>query len=283
MTTPKINTTFRGGSRFYIHPDSQEKVPGVTTVLNMLPKPFLKAWAAKKVSEAAVRAVGRGGSFTDTDGNVYDLATEADWLSPMIEADPAGAVDFLKRAADRSTRKSADIGTAAHGVFETLSLGRPLGKIVPDLEIYARQFADLLEKIQPTTIRTEDTVWSEEHSYAGSFDALQEVQGERCWVDNKTTKSGVHAEVALQLAAYRKADYLLDSETGEQIPQPRADRGLVFHVRPEGWKVYEVPIGDDVFAYFLHLREIFKWDTILSRQIVGRPAVKGTVVEAGAV
>ena len=57
MTTPKINTTFRGGSRFYIHPGSGEKVPGVTSVLNMLPKPFLKAWAGKEVATTAVRSL----------------------------------------------------------------------------------------------------------------------------------------------------------------------------------------------------------------------------------
>lgn len=282
MTTPKINTTFRGGSRFYVHPDSQEKVPGVTSVLNMLPKPFLKAWAAKEVAETAVRAVGTAGTYTDSKGNTFDLAADPDWLTPMIAASPSGAVDYLKKSPDRNTREAADVGTAAHGVFEALALGQTLGKITPSLEIFARQYAHMLDTLQPTFLRTEDTVWSETHSYAGSFDCLGELQGERFWGDNKTTRSGVHAEVALQLAAYRAADYLIDGETGEKLAQPKADRGLVFHVRPEGWKVYEVPIGEDVFAFFLHLRQVFVWDTIVSRQIVGRPAAKGNVVEAGA-
>ena len=265
MTTPKIATLHRGGSRFYVHPESGDKVPGVTSVLNKLPKPFLKAWAAKEVATTAVHAL---------DG------TDPDWLTPMIAADSDSAIDFLKKSPDRNTRKAADIGTAAHGVFEALSLGQPLGRITPDLEIYARQYEDLMAKVQPVALRTEDTVWSEQHAYAGSFDLLAEVQGEKCWVDNKTTRSGVHAEVALQLAAYRKADYLLDGDTGAKLIQPSADRGLVFHVRPEGWAVYEVPIGDDVFEYFLTLRKVFVWDEI-SRSIVGRPTVKGTVVEAG--
>lgn len=269
MTTPKINTTFRGGSRFYIHPGSGEKVPGVTSVLNMLPKPFLKAWAGKEVATTAVRSL---------DGSGPDV------LTPMIASDPEAAIDWLKRAPDRNTRKAADIGTAAHGVFEALALGQPLGKLTEDLEVFARQYADLLDNLDGfKALRTEDTVWSEKHSYAGSFDLFAEVSGERCWIDNKTTRSGVHAEVALQLAAYRQADYLLDSETGETLGQPKGDRGLVFHVRPEGWAVYEVPIGDEVFDYFLDLRRIFTWDTQMSRQIVGRPAVKGAaVIEAGA-
>lgn len=272
MTSPKINTTFRGGSRFYIHPGSGDKVPGVTSILNMLPKPFLKAWAAKEVATEAVSALDGSGA-----GGV-------DWLTPMIVAQgSAAAIDFLKRSPDRNTRKAADQGTAAHGIFEALLLGKALGPLTEDMEVFARQFEDLLRVVEPTTLRTEDTVWSEAHGYAGSFDALLDVGGTRCWVDNKTTRSGVHAEVALQLAAYRKADYLLDGDTGEQLRQPEADHGLVFHVRPDGWAVYEVPIGDEVFAYFLSLRHIFNWDAQVSKQIVGRPAVKGDALAAGSV
>lgn len=269
MTTPKITTFHRGGSRFYVHPSSGDKVPGVTSVLGMLPKPFLKAWAAKMVATAAVDA----------------LAVGPDWLSPMVAADRQGAIDHLKKAPDRSTREAADIGTAAHGIFETMVLGQPLGPITEALEPYARQFGDLLDKVQPTALRTEDTVWSEKHGYAGSFDALLEIQGTRCWVDNKTTRSGVYPEVALQLAAYRGADYLLDGDTHEVIQQPKADVGLVFHIRPEGWKVYELPIGDEVLEYFLHLRRIFHWDAQIARGLVGRPTAAGTaeVVLAGGV
>lgn len=264
MTTPKVNTTFRGGSRFYIHPTTGEKAPGVTSVLNMLPKPFLKAWAAKEVATTAVRMLS---------GEIPDA------LSPLVAGDPEAAIDWLKRSPERNTRKAADEGTAAHGIFESLALGRPVGKLTPAMEAYARQYAALLESLGSfTALRTEDTVWSEQHLYAGSFDLLAEVQGERCWVDNKTTRSGVHAEVALQLAAYRKADYLLDSETGEQLRMPSADRGLVFHVRPEGWAVYEVPIGDDVFDFFLTLRKLFVWDTQISRGVVGRPVLKGSAL-----
>lgn len=257
MTTPKIATYRRGGSRFYIHPETGDKVPGVTSVLNMLPKPFLKAWAAKEVATTAV-AMGQTGE-----------------LAAMATRDPEGAIDYLKRSPDRNTRAAADVGTAAHGVFETLALGNPMPRLTPELEPFAKHFADFLDTVQPTYLRQEDTVWSEKHAYAGSFDALVEIQGTRAWVDNKTTRSGVHAEVALQLSAYAHADYLLDGETGEQLLMPEADRGLVLHVRPEGWGLYEVPIGDDVFEFFLALRQVFVWDTALSRGIPGRPVLKG--------
>lgn len=260
MTSPKITTIHQGGSRYYLHPETGEKVPGVTSVLNMLPKPFLKAWAAKEVATTAVNAL-RG------DGPA--------WLGDMIKSDPQDAIDWLKRSPERNTREAADIGTAAHGVFEAMILGHSLPALTPAMEPFARQFADLLDKIQPEPIRTEDTVWSDKHGYGGSFDLLARVNGQLCWIDNKTTRSGVHAEVALQLAAYSHADYILDATSNTQVPLPSEEaHGLVFHVRPEGWGVYEVPIGDDVFNYFLALREVFKWD-VMSRQVVGKANVKG--------
>jgi hypothetical protein len=262
VTAPKIPTFYRGGSRFYVHPASGAKVPGVTSVLNMLPKPFLKAWAAKVVAESAV-AMAEDGT-----------------LAPMVARDPSGTIDYLKRAPGRSTQGSADVGTAAHGIFEALSKGETLGRLTPELQVYADHFRDYLDTIQPEYHRLEDTVWSETHGYAGSFDAYATIQGEKVWLDNKTTKSGVHAEVALQLSAYAHADYLLDGETGETLLQPQGTRGGIVHVRPEGWAFYEVPIGEDVFEHFLNLRKVFTWDTEASKGVVGRPVAKGSGVKS---
>lgn len=259
MTTPKITTFHSGGTRYYVHPGTGEKVPGVTSILNMLPKPFLKAWAAKMVATNAVEQI--------------------DVIKAMADKDADGAIDYLKRAPDRFTRSAADVGTAAHGIFEALARGDEIGRLTPDLEVYANHYRDFLDKIQPTALLLENTVWSETHSYAGSFDAFMEIQGTRAWVDNKTTRSGVHGEVALQLSAYSKADYIMDDE-GEQHLLPVGNHGLVVHVRPEGWAVYEVPIGDDVFAYFLHLRQTHTWDTKVSRKVVGKPVLSGAYTGA---
>lgn len=254
MTTPKVLTLHNGGSRYYVHPETGDKVPGVTSILNMLPKPFLKAWAAKLVAETAVNSI--------------------DLVSRMAADDPAGAVDYLKRAPQRNTQGAADVGTAAHGVFEALSLGRPVGRVTPELDPFRRHFEDFLAKVQPRFREVEETVWSDTHKYAGSFDAFAEIDGEGCWIDYKTTKSGVHAETALQLAAYRHADFILDGSTGATRELPVGSRGLVVHVRPEGWSLYEVPVGPEVFDYFLSLRQVFVWDG-MARTVVGKPLVTG--------
>lgn len=256
MTTPKVATFSRGSSRYYIHPATGDKVPGVTSVLNMMPKPFLKAWAAKMVATEAVEGLNN-------------------WL-PLAQRDAGAAIDYLKRTPERNTKEAADIGTAAHGVFESLARGEHLGPITENLLPFVAHYQDFLDKVQPEFLALEDTVWSEKHGYAGSFDALARIQGRVVWIDNKTTRSGVYPEVALQLAAYSHADYILDGDTGEQhlLPSEEEQRGLVVHVRPEGWAVYEVPIGQEVFEHFLHLRATFAWDAT-SRSIVGKPVVKG--------
>lgn len=78
----------------------------------------------------------------------------------------------------------------------------------------------------------------------------------------------------MQLSAYANADFILDGDTSEHRPMPVGTRGTVVHVRPEGWSLYEVPIGPEVFAHFLALRDTFRWD-MQSRTVVGKPILKG--------
>jgi hypothetical protein len=268
MTTPKVSTIKRGEARFYISPDDAGvKYPGVTSILNMLPKGFLKFWAAKSVAQAAV----------DNAGTLVNML-----LGP---AGPEAAVDFLKRAPDRDTRQAADTGTAAHDLMERLARGETLGRVHPDLEPYVRHFSEFLDVMQPEFLYLEETVWSDEHQYAGSFDWLARINGELVWGDNKTTRSGIHEEVGVQLAAYRHAESIV-REDGGRIPLPKADGGAVFHVRPEGWKL--VPVRCDQVLFddvFLPLREVFRYEKELKSTIIGKVVASGPadggIVESG--
>ena len=104
MTLPKVQTLKRGGSRFYVEPETQEKVPGVTSILSMLPKPFLTFWSAKMVAEFAV----------DNFGAYSQL---------IMNGQRQAAIDLLKGAPRRFTSGRADIGTEAHGLFEMMGRG----------------------------------------------------------------------------------------------------------------------------------------------------------------
>lgn len=259
MTTPKIRTVKRGGSRFYVHPDRTfGQVPGVTSVVNMLPKPWLKFWAAKLVAETAVYEPG--------------------WISIAVGGDPEGAVDFLKRAPLRNTGKAADIGSEAHDVWEMMARGETLGRQHPGMEPFIRGFQGFLDTFEPEFLEIEQTVWSETHGYAGSFDSIVRISGDKLdqdedaivIVDNKTTRSGVHAEVALQLNAYARADYIL-LEDGSKVKLPDINAAAVFHCRPEGWQLVPVRLGDDLFDLFCSLIPVLSWEKELKPTAVARP------------
>jgi hypothetical protein len=254
-----VNTIKRGGARFYVAPESGVKVPGVTSVLGMLPKDFLRYWAAKVVAEEAVA----------------DLGTTVS----IAMRDPAAAIDFLKRAPDRNTNKAADTGTAAHDLFERLAKGEVLGRVHPDLEPFVRHFSEYLDVVQPEYHFMEETVWNDTHQYAGSFDAFATIQGEKVWLDNKTTRSGIHAEVGIQLAAYRYAEAILRPD-GSRIPMPKADGGAVLHIRPEGWQLVPVRADEAMFEVFLHLREIFDFEKNVKSTIVGDAVASGPAENA---
>lgn len=257
MTTPKVNTIKRGGSRFYVSPEDKTlKYPGVTSVLGMLPKEFLRYWAAKMVAQEAV-------------DNAPAL------LSMLLgPAGPTAAVDFLKKAPDRNTRVAADTGTAAHDLFERMARGQDVGRQHPDLEPFVKHFDEFLKVAKPEMLFMEETVWSDTHQYAGSFDGFGVIDGAPLWLDWKTTRSGIHEEVALQLAAYRYADRIIRAD-GASVPMPKAEGGAVLHVRPEGWKLVPVKADERAFELFLHLREVFRYEKEWKSDVVGQPVYSG--------
>lgn len=248
MTTPKVNTIKRGGSRFYVHPDTGAKAPGVTSIISMLPKPFLVPWASKMVAEFAVDNLGA--------------------VSALSGNDRQAAVDLLKNAPRRNTNTAADAGTDVHDIYDRLAKGEDIGRVHPDLDPYVRNFCEFVDEFEPEFTFTEETVWSEAHDYAGSFDVYATIQGEQVFGDWKTTRSGVYPEVALQLAAYRHADYILRPD-GSTIPNPPSTGGFVLHTRPEGWSLVPVTCEQEQFETFLTLRSIFNWDLDGKKGVIG--------------
>lgn len=262
-----VRTITRGGSRFYVDPETHEKVPGVTSIVDMLNKPFLQYWAAKLVAEHAV-------------DNLAAVAS-------IAERDRDGAVDFLKGAPHRYTKLRAEVGSKAHDLFERMMRGEHVGRVEPDLVPYARHFAEFMAAVNPELVRAEDVVWSDSHAYAGSFDALLRVwldedrrptpdrSGEPCLVivDYKTSKA-VYPSVALQLAAYAHGDRIVDPE-GHVEPMPDVDGGAVLHITDEAWNFLPVRVDEDVFSVFLALRQAFTWDRETSKEVIGRSLASG--------
>lgn len=261
-----VRTIMRSGSRFYVHPETSIKVPGVTSVVGMLPKPFLTFWASKMTAELAVDSL--------------------DFVGRMAANDRDGAVDYLKGASRRYTKIRADVGSKAHDLFERMIRGEKIYSVHPDLEPYRLHFADFLEKVNPELVRAEDVAWSDAHEYAGSFDAIL-----RVWLDEegkptpdrsgtphllivdwKTSKS-TYADVALQMSAYAHADRIIDAD-GNNFPMTDLDGAAVLHITPDQWAFKPVAIDREVFEIFLTLRRVFIWDREISKRVIGRAIAK---------
>jgi len=254
VTTPQVRTFKKGGSRFYVHPKSELSAPGVTSVVGMLPKEFLKFWAAKVVAEHAV----------DNIGPLVGLAMN----------DREGAIDWLKRAPQRFTGGAADLGTEVHGLYEALSRGQSIGRVHPDIQPFIDNWHEWNEEFAPEFLHVEGTVWNDQPLYAGSFDAIAVIGGETVIIDYKTTRSGVHAEVALQLAAYASADSIITSD-GDVIELPVITGAAVMHSRPEAWKFVPVSMDPALMGIFEALTHVIDWQRNVSRGVIGAPLGEG--------
>ncbi|MEO6082808.1 MAG: hypothetical protein ABIQ18_06860 [Umezawaea sp.] len=257
-----LTTIKRGGSRYYVHPETREKHPGVTSVLDMLPKPFLTPWASKLAAEWAV----------DNAGPVVQL---------LINGQRQAAVDMIKNASRRFVGNAADTGTEVHSLFEKRALGQPIGRPHPELMEFVKHIDAFLDKYQPEFLHVEDAVWSDTHKYAGSFDWIAIIEGETVMGDTKSTRSGVHEQVAMQLAAYANADCIY-TQAGEVVPIPEITAHAVFHVRPEGGKLVPVLRGPEVFDAFVVLRSVFEWETVTKHGVIGDPLWDSTVTTGSA-
>lgn len=263
----KVRTTFKGGSRYYIHPaDSDLRHPGVTSIIGMLPKQnFLAPWQAKLTAELAVDSI--------------------DFIKQMAARDRDGTVDYLKGAARRYTSARSSLGGEAHDLFERMMRGEAVGPQRSDLEPYAHNFREFLSMVNPEFVRAEDVVWSDTYGYAGSFDVWM-----RIWVlpngkvdpsrgpaskpllimGDWKTGARTYPDVALQLAAYQRADYVLDAD-GQRHELPEFDGAMVLHITDTDWQLKPVVTDDAVFAQFLHLRATFDWDRDTSKGVILKP------------
>lgn len=222
-----------------------KKCDGVTTIISDgVPKPALPNWAAREVATFAV-------DHLDTIGN---LEREA-------------AIDLMKGAPWRDRDAAARRGTEVHKKAEELIAGGEV-EVPVELTGHVDAYLQFLEDWQPTDELVELTVWHEKHKYAGTLDMIATLRdGKRWLLDIKTTRSGIFGEVALQLAAYRNATHCLID--GEDAPMPQVDCAGAIWVRSDGYDLYPVETGQDVFRSFLYAQQVAKFQKFTSKEVVG--------------
>lgn len=257
-------TTRKDGSRFYTF--NEKKYWSVTTILNALAKQrALTPWAAKMVAEAVV--------VHDRDAVLRELGK----IDGMEESDQFSAqtdlINKLKRAPYKKRDKAADIGSKFHDFAERLSLGQEIG--TPDLDVRAHveAFQKWLEQARPDFEAVELVVFNEHFEYAGTLDAIVKLPGKEGYgvVDYKTSAKGPYPDVALQLAAYRAAQFgVLKDDTVVKLPEPITWGAVLKVVPPEPAQLIEVECGERVLDVFLAVQTMYhEWFGDLEKSVLG--------------
>lgn len=258
MTNPKnARSTARG--RVYRWRD--EEFTSVTTIISGgVPKPALVNWSAKRVAEVAV-------------------AKQRIWAAMDT---PADKVDWLKRAPYREKESAAIQGSAVHAWAEKWALGLPVTveELPEEQQPYAESFLQFVHDLAPTWEMSEASVYNRRHAYAGTLDALMHVilpeeviealLVATGWdftglglVDYKTSK-GIYGETALQLAAYRHAEFV-GLPDGTEVPMLPVEWCAILHITDKGYQLVPVDAGPLAFEYFLAAQRVRDFCEDISR------------------
>lgn len=251
----------------------------VTTIMsNGLPKPAIAGWQAKTIAEFAVA------NHRQLETMLAGVKLVRTGTGLLMVSDPdaiAAAVDWLKGSPWRESSRKMNIGSAVHAEAEAYVLGLPRPEPPPTVAPYLASFRNFLDDFKPEYEMSEATVYSPAESYAGTLDAIVRIGGRSLLVDYKTGKD-IYSDVALQLAAYAHAEWVLLPD-GSSVPMPKTDGAAALHLREydpsldvaptpdRGYSLIPVDVGEPVFNAFRYCREVMRWMEETSKGVLSQP------------
>jgi hypothetical protein len=243
--TPPTRRVDRGRGHVYFL--DAERAAGVTWIIdNGVPKPQLVGWAANVTADYA----------TD---NWEDLA----------ELKPSERNAVLRRSRWEVTNAAAKRGSEVHDHARRYLAGE---EIEPPEELVGHVDASILfhREWQPRELLVEAVVGNRLYGYMGTLDLVAGLADGRVWLlDWKTGGKGIYPEFALQLAAYRRAEFYLDA-LGNEHAMPKVDAAGCVWLRGDGsYDLVPLETGDDVFATFLHALQVARFTSAPAEAHVG--------------
>ena len=210
------------------------RCPGVTTIIrNSSPAGGLLKWYGREAAQWAL-----------THWDARETLGDAEWAKACANA------------AEGTRDKAAERGRAIHAAADALADGKPI-EVPEEIATPARSIIDFLNTWRARVLARECVVFHGGHRYAGQFDIIAELaDGARWLIDYKTGK-GVYPDVALQLAAYRNAEFIVWN--GEDRKMPAIDKTGVLHVTENEWRLVPVDTGPEVWAAFLNAIPLYKF------------------------
>lgn len=262
----KIVRKDNGRTHWYIDTETGDRVPGVTTILgDGLPKKALINWAGNATAEYAL-----------------------DHWDNLAEMAPSARLKELKGGRYAIKDEAARRGTQVHKMGERLIAGEAV--VVPDLlRPYVDSYVRFLDEFQLRARFVEAVVYSVAHRYVGTLDIIGDILlpdmpeyedlprdegGFVCnaLIDAKTTRSGIFGETALQLSAYRHAEFLQpdpgDPESAVDMPEITWTGAL--WIRPDGYSLVPVRADAEQHRAFLYVQQVGQWDRT-ARDLLGEP------------
>lgn len=245
----------------------------VTTLLSEgLPKPALVAWAARVTAE---RAYDKGSIL-----GAY-----------LREQDRAAAIKWLTDARWETSGKAAARGSDIHKAAEQYALGIT-PTVEPDIEPYVAQYRRFLDEHRPVFLLAEAAVFNLTYNYAGTLDAIVELDGRTVLLDMKTTDKGPDAktrppypEVALQATAYARAEligvggverrekgsrrYYIYDPAAHHEPMIHVDGAVALIVSPVDYQLVPLRTDDEVWQAFQAVREVARWSLNTAKTAIG--------------
>lgn len=210
---------------------------GVTTAISDGFPLSLKQWGA---DQAANYALEHWDELTDT---------------PL-----AKRLDRIRFAHRETLNRAAARGTQIHAYGEALVHGTEV-EIPPEHLGPARAYAKFLDTWQIEPVATETPLANTEYGYGGTADLWATIgarDNQSALIDLKTG-SGVYTSVALQLAAYRRAD-LWQPEPGLEVPDvPQVEGVYAAWILPDAVELVPVEAGEREWTTFLYVLQVARW------------------------
>jgi len=210
------------------------RCPGVTTIIrNSSPAGGLLNWYGREAAEWAL-----------THWDAREALGDKEWVKACATA--------AERTRDERAQRGRDIHAAADALID----GKPV-EVAADIADGARQIVDFLNTWRARVLARECVVFHAGHRYAGQFDLIAELADGARWLLDYKTGSGVYPDAALQLAAYRNAEYIVWN--GEDKRMPRIDKTGIVHVSANEWTLIPVDTGPEVWAAFISAIPLYRF------------------------
>lgn len=228
--------------------NSGKYLPSITNVIDVLNKPYLIGWGAKVALEKSIEV-------------------ERQYPGRLM-SNPRAGIAYLKKESERIRDAAATKGTKIHEACEYLAKGLSLADLPGEpLNAEEMRYVDSWQRWadlwQPEFLALELTVFGktpEGLGYAGTTDFIAKINGRIVAGDLKTTRSGLHNEVALQLTAVCRAQ---ECSPDDRKLQPNYDieSAIAVHLDVSRPTVKQVSLSDGMWSTFRGLRSAWTFNS----------------------